>query len=145
MLDILKQVCDDGGPLLGVEYALFEDRPQFIAAAGLRFESLSLVIRAVADDDTVSVITGPLIPEADEVVADVTRSAPWAGCLGRRLIWGWRFTNQQGYTDGVRLEFNALGEAIGIVREFIVMASALRLLIAREVSSADELEGGSSA
>jgi hypothetical protein len=43
MLDTLAKIYDDGGPLVGVSYALFEGDPQFITAVELRFESLTSV------------------------------------------------------------------------------------------------------
>ncbi len=32
----------------------------------------------------------------------------WPLLIGRRLWWGWILTNQQGYEDGVQLEFAPL-------------------------------------
>lgn len=55
MLDTLAQIYDEGGQLVGVRHALFQGDPQFITAVELRFESVSAVFRAIADDDTLTV------------------------------------------------------------------------------------------
>src|SRR5438067_2203994 len=106
MIDSLRRVCDDGGRLVGVEYALHEGDARFVTAIALRFESLTAVFRAVPDDDTLALsIGGPLAASPDEAVTDATGTPPWADYAGLGLAWAWRLTNQQGYTDGVRLEF----------------------------------------
>src|SRR4051812_40259125 len=106
MLDTLAKIYDDSGPLVGVSYTLFEGNPQFITAVGLRFESLSVVFRVVADEDTLRVSVGPLAPEPNETQIDVSNSSPWSTCIGLDICWAWRLTNHEGYEDGVRLEFS---------------------------------------
>lgn len=135
MRDILRQVCYEGGQLVGVEYALFEGSPRWIAAIALRFETLVVTFRAVEDDDTLAVVIGPLVPAVDELMVPAVGSAPWAACLGRDVTWAWVLTNQQGYVDGARLEFRAAGQLVGPVVELIVLGSAIRLLAATEVGS----------
>jgi len=130
MLDNLAKIYDDGGRLVGVRYALFEGDPKFITAVELRFESVSAVFRAVADDDTLAVSIGPLNPEPDETLVEAGNSAPWAECLGLGLCWAWRLTNQQGYTDGARLEFSVPGEESRAIVEFIVAAAAINIFMA---------------
>src|SRR5438067_8887456 len=105
MLDTLAKIYDDGGRLAGVTYALFEGDPRFVTAVGLRFESVSAVLRAVADDDTLAASLGPLVPEPGETLIKAATSAPWPMCIGLGVCWAWQLTNQQGYSDGVRLEF----------------------------------------
>jgi hypothetical protein len=130
MLGTLAKICDDGGPLVGVSYTLFEGDPQFITAVGLRFESLSAVLRAVPDDDTLAVSLGMLVPEPHETLFEAADSGPWPVCMGLGICWAWCLTNQQGYSDGVRLEFSEPGVASSAVVEFIVAASAIRVLVA---------------
>ena len=127
MLDTLAKIYDDGGTLIGVTYASFDRDPRFITAIGLRFESLSAVFRAEPDLDTLAASLGPLTPGPDEVLVEVGGREPWLACIGFGVVWAWRLTNQQGYTDGVRLEFGAPGEASRAVVELIVAASAIEL------------------
>ena len=77
MLDVLRRMVDDAGKLIGVRYALVGGDQRWIAAVGLQFESLSVVLRAVSEDDTVSVSQGPLRPDEDESIVDAT--ARWCG------------------------------------------------------------------
>jgi hypothetical protein len=130
MLDLLRQVCDEAGRLLGVEYALFEGDPGFVTGIGLRFESLAVRFRAVSDDDSLIASLGSLRAEADEVIVTATATGPWPRCLGLGVCWGWQLTNQQGYSDGVRLEFVEPGREARAVVELIVIASAIRLSVA---------------
>jgi hypothetical protein len=131
MLDTLAKIYDDGGPLVGVDYTLFEGDPQFITAVGMRFESLSAVFRAVADDDTLTVSLGPLVPRSDERLLEANNSTPWASCLGLGIGWAWRLTNHEGYDDGVRLELDKPNEASStIIIELIVVASAIYIFMA---------------
>jgi hypothetical protein len=136
MLDTLAKIYDDGGPLLGVTYALFEGAPRFITAVGLRFESASAVFRAVPDDDTLAAWPEPLVPEPDEVLVEAGGREPWAACIGLGVTWAWRLTNQQGYTDGVRLEFSMPGEESRATVELIVAASAIQIYNAEACGAA---------
>ena len=130
MLDNLAKIYDYGGRLVGVRYALFEGDPKFVTAVELRFESVSAVFRAIADDDTLAVSLSTLEPAPDETLVEAGNSAPWAECLGLGICWAWRLTNQQGYTDGSRLEFSEPGEEPHAVVEFIVEASAINIFVA---------------
>src|SRR5947199_6340246 len=127
MLGTLAKSYDDGGPLGGVTYTLFEGDPRFVTAVGLRFEFASAVFRAVADDDTLAASIGTLEPESDERLIEAGNSEPWSECIGLGVCWAWRLTNQQGYSDGVRLEFSEPGEVSRAVVELVVVASAIHL------------------
>ena len=127
MLDALAELCD-AGRLLGVTHVTFEGDPMFVTAVALRFESLTALFEAVSEDDTLAVRIGAP-PEATGV--DASAAPPWAECVGRAVRWAWRMTNQQGYTDGARLEFAGTGHASATV-ECVVAASAVRVFVARE-------------
>lgn len=101
--------------------------PQFVTAIGLRFASLSAVFRALPDDDTLAAALGPLAPEPDELLVEASDRAPWSECVGLGFCWGWRLTNQQGYADGVRLEFSVPAGASRAAVELIVAASAIQI------------------
>ena len=88
------------------------------------------MFRAVADDDTLVASFGPLVPEPKEQLIEAATSAPWPTCIGLGVCWAWRLTNQQGYSDGVRLEFSEPGGALSATVEFIVAASAIQIYLA---------------
>ena len=127
MLKNLAEIYDkEENRLVGVSYALFEGAPHFITAVEMRFESFSATFRAMPDD-TLTVILEALDLDSDESLIDVSKSELWSQCLGSRIPWLWRLTNQQGYDDGVRIEFAKPEEDFISVVEFIVMASAIQV------------------
>jgi hypothetical protein len=130
MHDTLRRLCDDAGPLLGVEYTLFDGDPDFVTAVGLRFGWLVGVFRVVGEDDTLTVNIGSLVPGPEEVI--VTAGPPWSACAGLSVHWAWSLTNQQGYTDGVRLEFGEPDRVSRAVVEMVVVASAIKVYVAVE-------------
>jgi Family of unknown function (DUF6334) len=137
MLDTLARACDDGGRLVRVSCTRFVGDPgdhPFVTAVALRFEFLTAVFRAKPDDDTLAASMGTLVAAPDEEVMNLVGEPPWSSCLGLGLCWGWRLTNQQGYTDGVRLEFGSGAEA-GPVVELVVIASGLQIFEAAEAKA----------
>lgn len=127
MLDELRKIVDESGPLFGVTYARFENDAKFVTAVGLQFGSLSAVFRAVEDDDTLAVTIGALESCESETLVESSESAPWSGCLGFGLRWAWCLTNQQGYRDGARLEFGDPNKSGGLIVELTVAASAITI------------------
>jgi hypothetical protein len=96
----------------------------------MRFESFSATFRAIPDDDTLMILLEALDFDSDESLINVSKREPWLQCLNSRIPWLWRLTNQQGYDDGVRIEFSKPEEKFIFVVEFIVMASAIQIFSA---------------
>ena len=130
MLDILAKIFDEGGCLKNVVCTLHGGDETFITAVGLTFESLSVVFRAMPDDDTLGLTLGRLESEPHETLVDVGTFDLWAQCLGLKIHWAWQMTNQQGYSDGVRLEFGEPGGKSVAVVEMVVLASAIYTFVA---------------
>jgi len=129
MLNTLANIYDNGGRLVNVTCTLFQGDRNFVTAVGLRFESTSAVFRANPDDDTLIASVGTLTPHSDETLVDLSDSSPWNTCLGAGACWLWQIINQQGYSDGVRLEFGNSDEQSRATVELLVMASAIKTLI----------------
>lgn len=125
MLDTLANIIEEQNQLVGVSYALFEGKQNFITAVELRFTSLTFSLRANPDDDTLSVNFGAFELDSEESLFEVENSNLWSSCKGGHIVWGWRLTNQQGYDDGLRLEFSKPEEDVRTIVEFVVMASAI--------------------
>jgi hypothetical protein len=106
---------------------LFEGDQNFIRGVELRFTSLVFNVRAIADDDTLSINFGPLQLDSYESLFEPEKSDLWSACIGSHIVWGWQLTNQQGYDDGLRLEFSALENKTGPVVEFVGVASAIHM------------------
>ena len=125
LLDILRKLTYEAGVLVSADEHIFEkDSPDFIVGLALHFEQLSFYFAAQPDDDTIGVSLVAPLPATDCFVLSASYRAPWAAVNGQGCRWAWLLTNQQGYTDGVRLEFATEPEATFV--EFVVTASAIR-------------------
>jgi hypothetical protein len=128
MLEALRKIIEGENQVFeSVSYALFEGDRNFISAIELRFASLVFNVRAVADDDTLSINLGGLQLDSSESLLEPEKSDLWSSCIGKHIVWGWRLTNQQGYDDGLRLEFSTTENKFGPVVEFVVLASAIHI------------------
>jgi hypothetical protein len=70
----------------------------------------------------------------DETLVDISDSSPWGICLGAGACWLWQLTNQQGYPDGVRLEFGNPDEQSRAVVELLVVASSIQTFVASDAT-----------
>jgi glycosyltransferase involved in cell wall biosynthesis len=128
LIESLQRICDHGQRLVSVDLALFQGDRQFVTAVCLKFEFLTAVFKAMPDYDTLAVKIAEFEVDKDEEVVSATASHPWATLIGGKVVWGWRLTNQQGYTDGVRLEFIEPGklQTRGII-DMVVGASMIEI------------------
>jgi hypothetical protein len=130
--EALDRVCE-GGPLLGVDVFRFQGDPNFVTAVRFRFGQDEITFRAVADDDTVTAEYGPTAIEDDGTWVNVSAQPGWSDCVSGHSPWAWTMTNQQGYTDAVRIEFAKPPGRTSRVVEFVVVASAFRFFVAHEM------------
>jgi hypothetical protein len=120
MLNLLRQACSNGGRLRCVRENLLTPNSPLTTAIELQFDTLTITISAVMEDDTISII-----PTSIENGSYATSGPPWSLSIGKPLQWAWLMTNQQGYTDGLRLEFKDPDDSASVVVELIVAASSL--------------------
>ena len=94
----------------------------------LGFERTNVTLAVTADDEieVPSQITAddPAIQEID-----LGEMVPWRGSIGRPLIWAWVMTNQQGYSDGLQLEFAEDVEAESVIVQLIALGAQLRVRV----------------
>lgn len=135
MLDTLKRVCDDGGQLVNVIGSQFisDEKLLWITAVALQFEKLTAVFRIDPADDALTESIGIPKAEPDERFIALSHLPPWESCIGKGVRSGWQLTNQQGYADGVRLEFGNPDEPSSRVVELIGIASRIQLFAAAEL------------
>lgn len=125
---ILASAVDRGGRLLGVECVFDEDLPKGPVALRLEFEGLSFYLLVDADDDTISVASSlPDELHSLRVTKVDDKEGPWKSAVGFELSWAWLLTNQQGYADGVQLEFRGGERAELSCIQVIAVASTLEL------------------
>ena len=94
-------------------------------AVELQFDTLTISFSAVADDDTIAVSSGSYSDPSRQTI-----NAPWTSCIGKPLQWTWLMTNQQGYTDGARLEFTDPDSQHSVIVELVAGASSLCVYLA---------------
>lgn len=136
MTKLLRAALDhvsEGGPLLGVDVFRFQGDPNFVTAVRFRFGQDEVTFRAVAGDDTVTAECGPTAIEDDGTWVDVSAQPDWSDCISGHAPWAWAMTNQQGYIDAVRIEFEMADRRESRIVEFVVVASAFRFFIAHDM------------
>lgn len=132
MLNTLATLFDSGRALFSVRYLLFEGDPEFITAVELSFESIKAVFRAEPDFDTLAANIGSLETAPDETIFDASHLQPWHRFMGLQFSFAWQMTNQQGYTDGVRFDFDGQTGQPSII-EMVVYASAIRIYTSEQI------------
>ena len=95
---------------------------EMLSGLELDFGSTTLLIQAIADDDTVAISTGNR-PAAEGGETDASSRQPWCDLIGQSFCWGWVTINQQGYLDGVLLSFSDIFPQVVIN----VIASELKI------------------
>jgi hypothetical protein len=89
MLETLWKTIEEDNQLFeSVSYALFEGDLNFITAIELRFTSLVFNLRAVADDDTLSINLGAIQLDSYESLFEPKKSDLWSSCMGSYIVWG---------------------------------------------------------
>jgi len=131
VLTELQKLFDEAGPLLAVGETRFESSPAFVTAYDFAFANLSARLLADSEFDTIRLVVAPRGVPSNAGTLDVSTCAPWTRAIGLEVVWAWALTNQQGYTDGLRLQFG-LGEK-GVVVELVVSASRLETFIPTRV------------
>jgi hypothetical protein len=87
------------------------------------FDSLSLTVSAVSDDDSVEFEVIDAAGADRTGGADASHLKHWRDLIGAPFGWGWVTVNQQGYCDGLLLSFD------GIVPRVVlnVVASSIKI------------------
>jgi hypothetical protein len=90
------------------EWACFVDLdlPIQPVAFEIDFDSHKIFLSVDANDDSILISESlPLIFENELLEKKILKSDYWRSTVGARLCWAWVMINQQGYRDGVQLEF----------------------------------------
>lgn len=80
-----------------------------VVAVRLIFEELSVYMTVNCDDDTICVSGDTPVFTKDERWSDA--GGLWSKAVGRRIQWYWEMRNNQGYWDGLQIEFVEAQEA----------------------------------
>lgn len=119
MMDLLRKLVD-AGVLSSVDKLMDPELPLAAEAYVLRFEQLTITIGVNPDDDTVVIVEGERVgPSQTKTPVEPI----WANAVGRPLRWAWLLTNQQGYRDGVQLEWAHPEEARGVCLQLVAVVN----------------------
>ena len=127
MINALHKACYESGRLIDVRETLIDEGSDSINAVELTFEALTVTLSVQPDDDTVLASLSSL---SNDEIFRTTRQSFWSTCIGKGLQWAWLLTNQQGYKDGIRLEFHNVDEQDSVIVELIALASSFEFFIA---------------
>jgi hypothetical protein len=128
--------CFDLGKLQNIYHILDEDCENSIVQFFLQFENL--ILKITVNEDTDEVILSSLIALSEKVLFDEKKAAflNLASSLqNMHLQWAWQLINNQGYSDGIQLEFvDRSGQRENICIQLMAMASFLHLSILERVA-----------
>jgi hypothetical protein len=114
-----------------IEFYLYRDDDvgtdeSWLVAIALQFQGALLVVEVNPDTDEADLQVGDAALRywtTNSVARNVTAQPEWSGLIGANCVWWWRLTNQQGYADGVQIEFTK--NATNTTRQWIAAASRL--------------------
>jgi hypothetical protein len=121
----LSKLVDSAGKLIKIKGFSFPELPDEIAAIELTFEQVQCFICVVEDTDEIKLNSKVDISEFIE--SDVLIC--FSEFLGRELLWAWSLTNNQGYNDGLKFQFQNSDVAL----ELIVEASSIKQFTVKKV------------
>ncbi|MCG8424016.1 MAG: DUF6334 family protein [Proteobacteria bacterium] len=127
----LEQIHEGGGSLRAVNGVFWHSEneselPVFVALS-LVFEEGEVLV-AVEEDDSLFIGDEKML-RTDPATRSVALSAmaPWNGAIGLPLLWSWTLTNQQGYVDGLQLEFAANVESPSVLIQLLAVAGEIKV------------------
>ena len=108
-----------------------EDSSPLLCAIALCFDGLILYVVA-QEDDSFELRREDWRPDLRWTVVSLMERRPWSAAKGKPLLWSWMLLNQQGYFDGLQLEFSRNSEDRSVVVQLVAIGSEVKQ---REVGS----------
>jgi len=126
MTELVRKAVDTFGRLIAVHAG--SEVPGEGPASVTRFEEYTFTfehgsVTVTADGETDSLTVGETSGTWLDV-ADLSGRPPWAEAIGCGILWLWLIENQNGYVDGVQIEF-ADGTGKHVTVQLMCLASAL--------------------
>ena len=89
-----------------------------------------IVVLAAQDDDSLGVFGSSWDCDGIDIVSrNLGKFSPWNLAIAKPLLWSWRMINQQGYFDGVQLQFGSNVTDLGVQVQLIVVSSEVKIKI----------------
>jgi hypothetical protein len=124
-----SRVHETGEHLVGVKGYFFVDATSDDMLVAIRFHFDSdIVVIAVREDDSLAIFgTAWNCTEEGVVSRELSGIAPWNAAVTKPLLWSWRMINQQGYFDGVQLQFGENVDDSIVQVQLIAIASEIKI------------------
>ena len=105
-------------------FEFFDDdkSASLLCAISLSFNGLMFSVLA-QEDDSFDLYRENWHPDSGWNSQSLIDRAPWSLAKGKPLIWSWVLVNQQGYLDGLQLEFAKNSADNSIVVQLVAMGS----------------------
>jgi hypothetical protein len=126
-IELLTQIVYQSGVLQQVEYVIDPQNLDGLQAIVFIFENDIYTARCLAEDNTIKLSPGrPKVADLYQIVS-ASKQKPWSMVINARLLWAWSLTNQEGYFDGLRLEFASNSTNKAVIIEVVSRALSLKI------------------
>lgn len=135
---LLSQFTDSGQKLVDVVgyFECFEecDSKPSLCELGFIFEKSSLHVVAQEDDSFV-LHSSESCSDPELTPLSLMDSRPWSSAIGNPILWSWVLCNNQGYFDGIQIEFSENTESKSVVVQLVSLGSEVKLRVVAEKCS----------
>jgi hypothetical protein len=132
LIDITNKMTYDAGVLVDVRLVIDSVIPKDIQKIHFIFQNGSYILAVDESYDTVILRKGKLSKKKGIKYISCKNKKPWSIAIGNKINWLWILTNQQGYCDGIQMEFGKESSAdIVITIQMVAIASALKIKICK--------------
>ena len=124
-------VHETGECLVGVNGYFFVDgvSNNMLVAIRFHFEN-EIVVVAAREDDSLDIFGMERnYDEENQLFRDLSGTAPWDLAISKPLLWSWRMINQQGYLDGLQMQFGRNVHASIVQVQLIAIASEIKIYV----------------
>ncbi len=103
-----------------------ENATDMLLAISVIFETKTVHIVVQSDDSLELLSENEWHPNGGNRRASLIASVPWSSAKGKPLMWSWMLHNQQGYFDGLQMEFAKDSSDKPTVIQLVALAGELK-------------------
>ncbi|WP_431685526.1 DUF6334 family protein [Hahella sp. NBU794] len=96
-----------------------------LCAMGFIFEESKFYI-VVQEDDSFVLYANDWCSDPKWKSISFMKRRPWSLAIGNPLLWSWVLHNQQGYFDGIQLEFAKSTESRSVIVQLVALGSEIK-------------------
>ena len=118
----IAEVISEGLPLSSIGVFVHPELPKEHVVISLQFGSRNIFLEALEDD---SLRVSSAINSKDYVELKSGCNSPLSHVIGQPLRWAWEMINNNGYLDGIQMEFAKSVASDANIIQLQVMASRM--------------------